>query len=282
MHCVLGFNNCLYGCYSIATTVWHLICDKHHFESFHCFQPQQHIANRRLNMHKSINRGKQNQTQLIRTGYCRCTQRSMYSESSLQRTACKPPAWRQKLAKLLWTFSRDIPSACLSADVNWFLNSCHLTRQAHLELWKLSLKRHILVLPAASSFRHVSKSHSSRLALLQLHWTCHICSFFQLADCSLWQTHLRRIPRLLLGQVQWGQRLHESGALQRTQWHTAWRKGKYFFQYNHMLIVDICVQISILEVGGGSGCNFKYWNRPASVMVKMIIKKYNWRLIIRF
>merc|ERR1712107_403446 len=26
-------------------------------------------------------------------------------------------------------------------------------------------------------------------------------------------------------------------------------------------------KISILEVGGGSGCNFKYWNRPASVMV---------------
>ena len=40
-----------------------------------------------------------------------------------------------------------------------------------------------------------------------------------------------------------------------------------------MLIVNICVQISILEVGGGSGCNFKYWNRPASVMVKMILKK---------
>ena len=44
-------------------------------------------------------------------------------------------------------------------------------------------------------------------------------------------------------------------------------------KYNHMLIVNICVQISILEVGGGSGCNFKYWNRPASVMVKVIFKK---------
>ena len=109
IHCVLGINNCSFGCYSIATTVWYVTIRR-----VDNFQPQQHMANRRLNMYKPKNRGNLIQTQLIRTGYCRCTQRSVYSESSLQRTACKLPAWRQKLAKLLWTFSSDasIPLVC--------------------------------------------------------------------------------------------------------------------------------------------------------------------------
>ena len=99
------------------------------------------------------------------------------------------------------------------------LTDCGKNKKSIEELRHLNLH-------AAQSFRYVSESHSSCPSLLWLLWFGHICPRLQPGDRHLWQAHLRRLPRLLLHQIQRGQRLHEGGAVQRTQRLSAWRKGE--------------------------------------------------------